>query len=66
MKIADRAEISPFYVMEVMKAAADRERVQGNVLHLEVGQPSTPAPQTARFLLGGRNLPAHDVAIWRA
>ncbi|MDJ0960128.1 MAG: aminotransferase class I/II-fold pyridoxal phosphate-dependent enzyme [Acidimicrobiia bacterium] len=46
MKIADRAEISPFYVMEVMKAAADRERVQGNVLHLEVGQPSTPAPQT--------------------
>ena len=46
MKIADRADIAPFYVMEVMKAAADRERAQGDVLHLEVGQPSTPAPQT--------------------
>jgi len=44
MKIASRAEIAPFYVMEIMKAAADRERVDGDVLHLEVGQPSTPAP----------------------
>ncbi len=30
--------------MEVMKAAAERERAVGDVLHLEVGQPSTPAP----------------------
>jgi aspartate/methionine/tyrosine aminotransferase len=44
MKVADRASIPPFYVMEVMKAAAERERAQGDVLHLEVGQPSTPAP----------------------
>ena len=44
MKIAERAEIAPFYVMEVMKAAAERERATGDVLHLEVGQPSTPAP----------------------
>ncbi len=28
-----------------MKAAAERQRVAGDVLHLEVGQPSTPAPQ---------------------
>ena len=46
MKVASRAEIAPFYVMEVMKAAADRERVEGDVLHLEVGQPSTRAPET--------------------
>lgn len=44
MKVANRAEIPPFYVMEVMKAAAERERTTGAVLHLEVGQPSTPAP----------------------
>jgi aspartate/methionine/tyrosine aminotransferase len=44
MKAARRAEIAPFYVMEVMKAAAERERMVGDVLHLEVGQPSTPAP----------------------
>jgi aspartate/methionine/tyrosine aminotransferase len=44
MKVAERASIAPFYVMEVMKAAAERERAGGDVLHLEVGQPSTPAP----------------------
>jgi aspartate/methionine/tyrosine aminotransferase len=44
MKVAKRAEIAPFYVMEVMKAAAERERATGDILHLEVGQPSTPAP----------------------
>ena len=48
MKVANRADIPPFYVMEVMKAAADRERVTGDVLHLEVGQPSTPAPAVVR------------------
>ncbi len=48
MKPAGRADIPPFYVMEVMKAAAERERVTGDVLHLEVGQPSTPAPGAVR------------------
>ena len=42
---ASRAAIAPFYVMEVMKAAGERERAGGDVLHLEVGQPSTPAPK---------------------
>jgi aspartate/methionine/tyrosine aminotransferase len=45
MKIARRSEVAPFYVMEVMKAAARREESGGKVLHLEVGQPSTPAPR---------------------
>jgi aspartate/methionine/tyrosine aminotransferase len=45
---AGRADIPPFYVMEVMKAAAERERATGDVLHLEVGQPSTPAPLLVR------------------
>jgi aspartate/methionine/tyrosine aminotransferase len=40
-----RSAISPFIVMEVMKAANEREAAGGDVLHLEVGQPSTPAPQ---------------------
>lgn len=46
MKVASRAQVAPFYVMEVMKAAAERERAVGGVLHLEVGQPSTAAPST--------------------
>jgi aspartate/methionine/tyrosine aminotransferase len=43
-KVARRAGIAPFYVMEVMKAAATRAAAGGDVLHLEIGQPSTPAP----------------------
>ena len=39
-----RSDISPFYVMEVMRAAEQRAAAGGEVLHLEVGQPSTPAP----------------------
>ena len=48
MKSSSRSDISPFYVMEVMKAAAERQRSHGDVLHLEVGQPVTSAPHAAR------------------
>ncbi len=48
MSPSRRSDIAPFFVMEVMKAAAERDRVTGDVLHLEVGQPSTPAPKAAR------------------
>ncbi len=44
MKRSSRSNISPFIVMEVMAAAAAREVAGGDVLHLEVGQPSTSAP----------------------
>lgn len=43
-KVARRGLISPFIVMEVMRAAAERERVGGAVYHMEVGQPGTGAP----------------------
>jgi len=42
-----RSEVPPFYVMEVMRAAAEREQAGAEILHLEVGQPSTPAPSGA-------------------
>ncbi len=48
MEASRRSGIAPFHVMEVMKAAAERQRLTGDVLHLEVGQPSTPAPSRAR------------------
>ncbi len=44
LKVAGRGVIPPFFVMEVMRAAAEREAAGGEVLHLEVGQPSTAAP----------------------
>ena len=45
---SNRSNIPPFYVMEVMRSAAARENAGKEVLHLEVGQPSTPAPSGAR------------------
>lgn len=44
LKISKRGAVPPFIVMDVMQAAADREAAGGEVLHLEVGQPSTSAP----------------------
>ena len=38
------SRVPAFRVMEVMKAAHERERAGGNVLHMEVGQPSVGAP----------------------
>ena len=44
LKAARRGAIPPFLVMEVMRAAAMRDAAKGDVIHLEVGQPSTAAP----------------------
>ena len=48
LKVSERTDIAPFFVMEMMRAAADREAAGGDVVHMEVGQPSTPAPAGAR------------------
>ena len=45
LKVASRGQIPPFIVMDVMQSAANREAEGGDVLHLEVGQPSTSAPR---------------------
>jgi aspartate/methionine/tyrosine aminotransferase len=44
LKVAKRGNIPPFIVMDVMRAAAEREAAGSDVLHLEVGQPGTGAP----------------------
>jgi len=36
--------VAPFIVMEVLRAANARAAAGGDVLHLEIGQPFTPAP----------------------
>jgi aspartate/methionine/tyrosine aminotransferase len=43
-----RSAIASFIVMDVMRAAAAREAAGHRVIHMEVGQPGTPAPATAR------------------
>ena len=55
-RIARRASIPPFIVMDVLRAANERAATGADVLHLEVGQPSTGAPgrvvEAAKAALG--------------
>lgn len=46
MKVASRGkDVTPFYAMEVLKAANDREAAGGDVLHMEVGEPGGGSPR---------------------
>ncbi len=45
LKVANRGQIPSFIVMDVMRTANEREASLGDVIHLEVGQPSTGAPR---------------------
>jgi aspartate/methionine/tyrosine aminotransferase len=40
-----RGLVPPFIAMDVLRAANEREAAGHSVIHLEVGQPGTPAPQ---------------------
>lgn len=44
LKASRRGAVPPFIAMEVLREANERAARGENVLHLEVGQPSTPAP----------------------
>ncbi|WP_028654423.1 pyridoxal phosphate-dependent aminotransferase [Nocardioides sp. J54] len=46
---AARANVPPFHVMDLLAAAAERQRTHGDLVNLVAGQPSTgaPAPVTA-------------------
>jgi aspartate/methionine/tyrosine aminotransferase len=60
LKIAKRGQVPPFIAMDVLRAANERAAAGDDVLHLEVGQPSTPAPAAvlaaAREALGRQTL----------
>ena len=42
---ARAAAVAPFLAMDVLAAAKAKERQGGDVIHMEVGQPSAPAPR---------------------
>jgi len=48
MKASRRSEVDPFIVMDVMEAARLAEQSGRHIIHMEVGQPGTPAPEGAR------------------
>lgn len=47
MKNSTRGAVAPFIVMDVMEAARQAETEGRHIIHMEVGQPSTAAPQKA-------------------
>ena len=47
MKNSTRGAVAPFIVMDVMEAARQAEAEGRHIIHMEVGQPSTAAPQKA-------------------
>jgi aspartate/methionine/tyrosine aminotransferase len=48
---SSRCEVDPFIVMDVMEAARAEEAKGRSIVHMEVGQPGTPAPAAARAAL---------------
>ena len=48
MKKSKRSNVDPFIVMDVMESARKAEASGKHVIHMEVGQPGTPAPKRAK------------------
>jgi aspartate/methionine/tyrosine aminotransferase len=57
LRAARRGRVPPFIAMDVLRAATERAAAGADVIHLEVGQPGTPAPravlEAARRALDG-------------
>ncbi len=51
MRTSSRGQVDPFIVMDVMERARAAEAAGRRVIHMEVGQPATPAPEGARAAL---------------
>ena len=51
MRRSDRGNVDPFIVMDVMEAARQAEAAGRHIIHMEVGQPGTGAPQAAKAKL---------------
>ncbi len=66
MRISRRSDIDPFIVMDVMDNARRAEELGRHIIHMEVGQPGTPAPEGARRALAGameRDAMGYTVAL---
>ncbi|MEJ8560317.1 aminotransferase class I/II-fold pyridoxal phosphate-dependent enzyme [Yoonia sp. GPGPB17] len=51
MRRSDRGDVDPFIVMDVMEAARKAEAAGLHIIHMEVGQPGTGAPEAAKAKL---------------
>lgn len=66
LAVAQRANVPPFHVMDLLAASAERQRTHGDLVNLVAGQPSTGAPKPVRDeairLLGGSDPLGYTVA----
>ena len=64
---AQRADVPPFHVMDVLAASAERQRTHGDLLNLAAGQPRNGAPVPVREeavrLLGGTDPLGYTEAV---
>lgn len=51
MRKSSRSTVDPFIVMDVMEAARKAEAAGKHIIHMEVGQPGTAAPERAQRVL---------------
>ena len=51
MDRSSRGQVDPFIVMDVMAQARALEAQGRRIIHMEIGQPATPAPKAARDAL---------------
>ncbi|PRX38185.1 Aspartate/methionine/tyrosine aminotransferase [Meinhardsimonia xiamenensis] len=66
MRNSRRSAVDPFIVMDVMEAARRAEEAGRHIIHMEVGQPGTPAPRGARAALAramDKNALGYTVAL---
>ena len=47
-KLSRRSEISPFLAMDALREAKELERAGRRIIHMELGEPGAPTPQTIR------------------
>ena len=67
MKLSNRSKIDSFIVMDVMEQARIEELSGRSIIHMEVGQPGTPAPisaiealKTTSFITGDGEITQKD------
>ena len=58
LRVSRRGLVPPFIAMDVLRAANEREADGADVIHLEVGQPGTQAPEAVRE--AARHALAHE------
>ena len=56
MRKSNRGNVDPFIVMDVMENARKAEEKGEDIVHMEVGQPGTPAPIAVSYT----HLRAHE------